>query len=102
MRLTTVCRLKPSTSKSRSPSCCKEIEALALLPRTDARDREIESLRRRLETVRAELYASLTPWQRVLVARHPDRPGLEDFIQRLFPASSRSTATAASPTITRS
>ncbi len=31
-----------------------------------------------------DLYAALTPWQRVLVARHPDRPGLEDFIQRLF------------------
>ena len=35
--------------------------------------------------MRAELYAALTPWQRVLVARHPNRPGLEDFIQRLFP-----------------
>ncbi len=43
------------------------------------------SLERRLETVRADLYAALTPWQRVLVARHPSRPGLEDFIQRLFP-----------------
>ena len=42
-------------------------------------------LERRLETVRADLYAALTPWQRVLVARHPSRPGLEDFIQRLFP-----------------
>ena len=31
-----------------------------------------------------DLYRSLTPWQRVLVARHPNRPGLEDFIQRLF------------------
>ena len=62
----------------------KEIEALSLLPRTDAREREIESLGRRLERLRAELYASLTPWQRVLVARHPSRPGLEDFIQRLF------------------
>ena len=62
----------------------KEIEALALLPGTDARDREIEAIRRRLETVRAGLYASLTPWQRVLVARHPNRPGLEDFIARLF------------------
>jgi acetyl-CoA carboxylase carboxyl transferase subunit alpha len=27
----------------------------------------------------------LTPWQRVLVARHPNRPGLEDFLERLFP-----------------
>src|SRR6059036_1180672 len=62
----------------------KEIEALTLLPRTDARDREIETLRRRIESVRAELYRSLTPWQRVQVARHPNRPGLEDFIARLF------------------
>jgi acetyl-CoA carboxylase carboxyl transferase subunit alpha len=62
----------------------KEIEALTLLPRTDARDREIETLQRRMTSVRAELYRSLTPWQRVLVARHPSRPGLHDFIGRLF------------------
>jgi acetyl-CoA carboxylase carboxyl transferase subunit alpha len=62
----------------------KEIEGLALLPHTDARDREIETLRRRIESVRAELYRSLSPWQRVQVARHPNRPGLEDFIARLF------------------
>src|SRR6185295_15162318 len=63
----------------------KEIEALSLLPNTDARQREIASLERRVESIRVDLYASLTPWQRVLVARHPSRPGLEDFIQRLFP-----------------
>jgi acetyl-CoA carboxylase carboxyl transferase subunit alpha len=63
----------------------KEVEALGQLPRTDAREREVESLKRRIESVRVELYRSLTPWQRVLVARHPNRPGLEDFIQRLFP-----------------
>jgi len=62
----------------------KEIEGLALQPHTDARDREIETLRRRIESVRAELYRSLTPWQRVQVARHPNRPGLDDFIARLF------------------
>jgi acetyl-CoA carboxylase carboxyl transferase subunit alpha len=62
----------------------KEIEALGLLPRTDAREREVVSLRRRIESVRAELYRSLTPWQRVLVARHPNRPGLMDFIRSLF------------------
>ena len=63
----------------------KEIDALSLLPNTDARQREMASLERRLESIRADLYATLTPWQRVLVARHPSRPGLEDFIQRLFP-----------------
>jgi acetyl-CoA carboxylase carboxyl transferase subunit alpha len=62
----------------------REIEALERLPRTDARDREIELLRRRIETARADLYRSLTPWQRVLVARHPNRPSLEQYIQRLF------------------
>jgi acetyl-CoA carboxylase carboxyl transferase subunit alpha len=63
----------------------KQLDALSLLPTTDARQREIALLERRLETIRADLYAALTPWQRVLVARHPSRPGLEDFIQRLFP-----------------
>jgi acetyl-CoA carboxylase carboxyl transferase subunit alpha len=63
----------------------KEIEALSLMPRTDARQLEIDSLRRRIESIRAELYRHLTPWQRVLVARHSNRPGLEDYIQRLFP-----------------
>src|SRR5436190_9833076 len=62
----------------------KEIDGLMALPRTDARDREIQTLRRRIETVRADLYRSLTPWQRVLVARHPSRPDLEAYIQRLF------------------
>ena len=62
----------------------KEVEALGLLPRTDAREREVESLKRRIESVRVELYRSLTPWQRVLVARHPNRPSFEDFSQRLF------------------
>jgi acetyl-CoA carboxylase carboxyl transferase subunit alpha len=62
----------------------KEIDTLEQQPRTDARDREIESLQRRIEIVRGDLYRSLTPWQRVLVARHPNRPGLEYFIEHLF------------------
>src|SRR5207237_807556 len=53
-------------------------------PATDARNREIEALQRRIQAARAELYRSLTPWQRVQVARHPSRPGLEFFIQRIF------------------
>jgi acetyl-CoA carboxylase carboxyl transferase subunit alpha len=62
----------------------REIDALDQLPRTDALDRQIETLRRKVQTVRAELYASLTPWQRVLVARHPARPCLEQFVNLLF------------------
>src|SRR5690242_3672988 len=62
----------------------KEIEALSMLPRTPERERSIESLRRRADEIRAEIYASLTPWQRVLVARHPNRPNTLDYVERLF------------------
>jgi acetyl-CoA carboxylase carboxyl transferase subunit alpha len=62
----------------------KEIEALSMLPRTPERERSIDSLRRRAEEIRKELYANLTPWQRVLVARHPSRPNTLDYVERLF------------------
>lgn len=62
----------------------KEIEALSLLPRTPEREREIESLRRRADSIRAEIYGALTPWQRVQVARHPNRPNTLDYVERLF------------------
>jgi len=62
----------------------KELEALSMLPRTSARDQSIESLCRRIEEIRAELYANLTPWQRVLVARHPSRPNTLDYVELLF------------------
>jgi acetyl-CoA carboxylase carboxyl transferase subunit alpha len=62
----------------------KEIEALSMLPQTPERQRLIESLRQRADQIRAELYANLTPWQRVLVARHPNRPNTLDYIERLF------------------
>jgi acetyl-CoA carboxylase carboxyl transferase subunit alpha len=79
--------MSPETLDFEEPivALLREIETLEKLPRTDARDREIELLRRRIETVRADLYRSLTPWQRVVVARHPERPGLHEYIARLFP-----------------
>ncbi len=62
----------------------KEIEALSMLPTTEERQREIEGLTRRIVSIRADIYARLTPWQRVLVARHPNRPTLLDYVDRLF------------------
>ncbi len=62
----------------------KEIEALSMLPRTEPRDSSIERLRRRIDSIRVDIYAHLTPWQRVLVARHPNRPSTLDYIEMLF------------------
>src|SRR5918992_1896305 len=62
----------------------KEIEALSMLPSTPERQQSIDSLNRRIDSIRAEIYQNLTPWQRVLVARHPNRPTVLDYVTRLF------------------
>jgi acetyl-CoA carboxylase carboxyl transferase subunit alpha len=62
----------------------KEIEALSMLPQTPDRQRDIEGLHRRIESIRADIYTRLTPWQRVLVARHNSRPTVLDYVNRLF------------------
>ncbi|HXG89081.1 MAG TPA: acetyl-CoA carboxylase carboxyltransferase subunit alpha [Vicinamibacterales bacterium] len=62
----------------------KEIEALSMLPETSQRRQDIGRLEERILSIREELYANLTPWQRVLVARHPARPTTLEYIDRLF------------------
>ncbi len=62
----------------------KEIEALSMLPATPERQQSIDSLNQRIESIRADIYRTLTPWQRVLVARHPNRPTVLDYVNRLF------------------
>lgn len=61
-----------------------EIENLMHAPQTRERKKTIAELRDRLESVRSEVYANLTAWQRVLVARHPGRPNTLDYVSRLF------------------
>src|SRR5499426_1796981 len=62
----------------------KEIEALSMLPRTPQRQSEIDGLHRRIQSIRTDIYSHLTAWQRVLVARHPNRPSVLDYVHRLF------------------
>src|SRR5438105_654818 len=62
----------------------KQLDELLSLPRTDSAQREIDALQKKIESMRAGVYASLRPWQRVQVARHPTRPGLESFIGLMF------------------
>ena len=45
---------------------------------------EMASIRARIEATQKEIYQTLTPWQRVQLARHPKRPYALDFIGRLF------------------
>lgn len=59
----------------------REIEEAAA---TDTDPGRISALEAELTKVAAEVYANLTPWQKTLVARHPQRPYTLDFIGFLF------------------
>ena len=45
---------------------------------------EINALMQKLDTMTREIYSNLTPWQRIQLARHPDRPYTLDYIERIF------------------
>ena len=47
-------------------------------------DGELQGLQAKLESLRAEIYRSLTPLQRVMVARHPRRPYTLDYLSTIF------------------
>ena len=45
---------------------------------------EIDQLKLKTEELLKETYADLTPWQTSLVARHPQRPYMLDYVQMIF------------------
>ena len=47
-------------------------------------DDELNALKRKIEETKKNIYSSLTPWQRVQLARHPNRPYTLDYIERIF------------------
>ena len=57
----------------------KELKSLALDGSIDLGE-EIKTLEARLEKLKKEVFESLTPWQRVQIARHPKRPYTADYI----------------------
>ncbi len=44
---------------------------------------EIKKLEKKVKDLRSEIFSSLTPWQKTLMARHPDRPYTLDYISLL-------------------
>ncbi len=61
----------------------RRIEALSGMDGDAGIDRQRERLLAELYDLRAKVYASLTPWQKTLVARHPKRPYTLDYIHAL-------------------
>ncbi len=62
----------------------KRIDELAAFPGDPAKEQETRRLRQELAERRRSVYAALTPWQKTLVARHPNRPYMLDYVAALF------------------
>lgn len=62
----------------------KKIEEMKALTDTLDIQPQIDELEQQVEVLRTEIYRDLTRWQRVQIARHPDRPYTLDYIQHCF------------------
>ena len=45
---------------------------------------EIQAIESKIELTKREVYADLSPWQKVQLSRHPNRPYTNDYIERVF------------------
>lgn len=62
----------------------EELRAMARANKEMDVEKEAAALDRKADTMLRDLYKGLTPWQKCLVARHPDRPHCTDYIEALF------------------
>jgi acetyl-CoA carboxylase carboxyl transferase subunit alpha len=62
----------------------KDVEELRRLASTTGAGVELERIRQQVAELRHEFYAHLGPWQRAQIARHAQRPYMQDFISLLF------------------
>jgi acetyl-CoA carboxylase carboxyl transferase subunit alpha len=62
----------------------RRIQELAAFPEDPAKEKELERLRRALEKSTNEVYSGLSRWQKTLVARHPERPYVLDYVRHLM------------------
>src|SRR5882762_4313244 len=44
---------------------------------------EIKKLEQKLQQLKEKVYSELTPWERVQICRHPDRPHTVDYIEQI-------------------
>jgi acetyl-CoA carboxylase carboxyl transferase subunit alpha len=75
---------KTGTQREEVNQLEKQIEELSKLIPNDRTAKELERLKKRLDRLRKEVFSRLTPWQRVQLSRHPQRPHFFEFVSFLF------------------
>ncbi|HPD34409.1 MAG TPA: acetyl-CoA carboxylase carboxyltransferase subunit alpha [Candidatus Kapabacteria bacterium] len=61
-----------------------KINEIKALTGSDDYSTEIIELEKKLEELKINIYGRLTPWQKVQIARHPDRPYSLDYFTNIF------------------
>ncbi|MFD1415397.1 acetyl-CoA carboxylase carboxyl transferase subunit alpha [Oceanobacillus jeddahense] len=61
----------------------KELKSFTENSDIDLRD-EIKTLEERLAKLEEDIYGNLKPWNRVQMARHPERPTTLEYVERIF------------------
>jgi acetyl-CoA carboxylase carboxyl transferase subunit alpha len=62
----------------------RRIQELTAMDAEPTQQVELADLQQKLTKVSSEIYSNLTPWQKTLVARHPQRPYTLDYIGMLL------------------
>lgn len=60
-----------------------DLKKLSLITEMDL-DSELEGLVQKMTALREQKYNNLGPWERLVISRHPERPGTTDYINLLF------------------
>src|SRR6266852_7287941 len=62
----------------------RQVAEMEATEQDDATRRQLAQLQQRVETLRKEIVANSTAWQKTELARHPQRPQALDYIERVF------------------
>jgi acetyl-CoA carboxylase carboxyl transferase subunit alpha len=79
--------LKAAKSKNKTETILpfeKRLVELEQKLRETVSEEERRGIEAAIETEQASVYPNLTAWERVLLARHNDRPRMLDYVSRIF------------------
>ena len=66
-------------------TCLEKIEELKkVVPAPSNLAEEIKLLEKKADQETERIYKNLSAWQKVLVARHPNRPHTKDYLENIF------------------
>jgi acetyl-CoA carboxylase carboxyl transferase subunit alpha len=76
--------MKKDSRKAEIEKLQREVDDLQRLARPEIPSEDLDRLRTEVSQLRTEFYQHMGAWQRTLLARHPQRPYLMDYVRLLF------------------